>query len=268
MKLRHVKPESIKVPETRVTSYFDSDMMAQFQESIKTLGVVEPIICVEVGQDLYLVDGKNRWREAVNNHTPTVPVAVIPGEEKDVYLKNLFLNVMRGKQKIKEMRQVVETLYKDYKMDSEAIEKGTGLTRRFIEDLLLISELPDEVVATFDKGTLEKGKALALAKLPTKDIQLRVFYEIDGRPYTVEGVEQVVLNVIGLLAKEPLVPPPPESKPPVLLDCSFCHEFYEVDALKVVRICPSCESLLRFELQKIVNATAETKGDDDKSAKH
>jgi len=251
MKLRQVKIDDIKVPETRVTSYFSAEVYQEFASSIKAAGVMEPVVCVEVGEELYLVDGKNRLVQAKERGDISVPVAVIPGEEKDIYLSNLFLNVMRGKPRVREMREVIELLYKDYAMGVDQIAARTGLSQVFIDNLLLISQLPDEIVTAFDEERLAKGKALALAELPTPELQVKLFYQIDGRNISVKDVEDIVLDMLRMVG---IPPPPPAVVVPEAerrLACDMCSREYEVKWLKSVFLCAECESLLRYQLKDI-----------------
>lgn len=117
MKSKELPIDQVKVPEVRVTSYFDKDVYEQFKKTVAQVGVLEPIVVVEVGEEYYLVDGLHRLVEAKAKGDLKIPAVIIPGEDKDVFLTNLFLNQLRGKPKIKEQREVIELLFKEYKMD-------------------------------------------------------------------------------------------------------------------------------------------------------
>ncbi len=251
MKLRQVAIDKIKIPETRVTSYFSAEVYQEFSNSIKAAGIMEPIICVEVGEDLYLVDGKNRLVQAKEKGDKTVPVAVMPGTEADIYLQNLFLNVMRGKPKVREMREVIGKLYQEYQMGVDSISSKTGLSEAFINDLLVISGLPDEIVAAFDEERLAKGKALAIAKLPTPELQVRLFYMIDGRNIAVADVVDIAAQMVTLVGTPPPPPAPVIPEAERVLACDMCHIEKEIRWLKSVFLCSECESLLRYQLGEI-----------------
>ncbi len=251
MKLRQVSIDKIKVPETRVTSYFSAEVYQEFSNSIKAADILEPIICVEVSDELYLVDGKNRLVQAQAQGLKTVPVAVMPGDEDDIYLTNLFLNVMRGKPRVREMRAVLEELYKNRGKGIDVIAAKTGLSESFINDLLVISALPDEIVAAFDEERLAKGKALAIAKLPTPELQVRLFYMIDGRNIAVADVVDIAAQMVVLVGTPPPPPAPVIPEAERLLACDMCHIEKEIKWLKSVFLCSECESLLRYQLMEI-----------------
>ena len=265
MKLRQVAIDKIKIPETRVTSYFTEEVYREFSNSIKAAGILEPIICVEVNDELYLVDGKNRLVQAKEIGEKTVPVAVMPGDEDDIYLTNLFLNVMRGKPKVREMRAVLEELYKNRGKGIDVIAAKTGLSETFINDLLVISALPDEIVTAFDEERLAKGKALALAKLPNAELQIKLFYQIDGRNIAVRDVEDIAAQMLVLVGTPPPPPAPVVPESERTLACDMCHEDWELKWLKSVFLCSECESLLRYQLGEIERQAATAQRAPEKS---
>jgi ParB family chromosome partitioning protein len=236
--------ESVRVPDTRVTSYFDSEVYEQFKNTIAQVGVLEPIVVVEVGEEYFLVDGLHRLVESQERGDATISAVVIPGEEKDVFLTNLFLNVLRGKPRVGEIREVVELLSGAFKLETKQICEKTGLTESYVNDLLSVSRLPEEVQIAFDDGRLAKGKALALAKLPTPELQLRVFYQIDGRDLTVEAVEGIVAVVLEELGKQVTVATRTRDPAERRLECGKCHQEHALSELKQVFICAECEALL------------------------
>jgi ParB/RepB/Spo0J family partition protein len=262
MKSKELLIDKVQIPETRVTSYFDNDVYEQFKRTVEQFGVLEPIIVVAVDDSYYLVDGLHRLIEAKNKGDARINAVIIEGDEKDIYLTNLFLNQLRGKPKIKEQREVINLLYKDYKMGTNDICEKTGMTQAFIEDLLIISELPAEILDAFDDARLAKGKALELAKLPTAELQLRVFYQIDGRNLTVENVREIISMVMAEIGNKP-APAQDQGPAPVhTLTCSFCGVERAVDMLKSVFVCGECESLLRYELLQLSKSTlGPTAGD-------
>lgn len=207
MKHKELPVDYVKIPQTRVTSYFDNEVYEQFKKSVAQAGVLEPIVVVEVGKEYYLVDGLHRLLEAKNAGQKTISAVIIPGEEMDVYLTNLYLNVLRGKPRVAELRRVVEMLYTEYQMGVDKIAEKTGLTVRFIDDLLLISKLPELVQEAFDEGKLEKGKALALTRCPDAQTQVYIYEALWGKRLTVKDWNEYIdalLNEKRILPEAPL----------------------------------------------------------------
>ena len=116
MKLRTVDPKIIKVPEVRVRARFDEETLKVFQETIKAVGQITPIICFEVGEDIVLSDGGHRLAEAISNGESGIKVVVLPGDMIDVMTKNIMLDHARGKTPVSDMVVVIKSLTQDYNL--------------------------------------------------------------------------------------------------------------------------------------------------------
>ena len=114
MKLRRVNPNMIKWPEVRVTARMDEETTAEFAESIKTIGVDEPIKCYQVGDELIGSDGKHRCFEAIRQGINPVEVYVREGTMEDVLCNNLMSGHLRGAHPVSEMRKSIEALNKEF----------------------------------------------------------------------------------------------------------------------------------------------------------
>ncbi len=166
MKLRTVDPKSIKVPEIRVRAVFDEETLKVFQETIKAVGQIAPIICFEVGEDIVLSDGGHRLDEAIANGESGIKVVILPGDMIDVMTKNIMLDHARGKTPVSDMVKVIKSLTQDYNLDSDQISEKTGMPRAYIEKLWKIAEASPVVQQALDEGWLGVGAAFEIARLP------------------------------------------------------------------------------------------------------
>ena len=237
--------DKIKVPSTRITSYFDNETYAQFQASIKQLGLLGDILVVQTGEVFFLVDGLHRLQELQHNGVRQVPATVIQGDERDVFLTNIIMNLLHGKPKIKEVREVIGVLYNDYQMGTDQIAEETGMSVHFVDDLLLISKLPDQVLEAFDNGELEKGKALALTKLTSADQQLYMFEALRGKRLSVHDWESYIVDVARMRSEAVPAVQPPAPAVPLKRPCDICNTEHELKWLQTVFICPECLAAAR-----------------------
>ena len=244
MKLRTVKPGEINVPETRVTSFWDSELLEIFKASIKAMGILEPPVCVESDGKLFLVDGLHRFEEVLHSGAATLQVVVLPGKEEDVYLTNLLLNRLRGKTKVSEMVQVIGLLWKEYGLNSEKIQERTGLPRDYIERLMVISEASEAVRGALDEEEIGVGHAYALSKLPTHDMQDDMLRQQRLYRFRVKDLEGLVRQTLDIRAEVPPFTPLTEPPPPPKIRCFYCDQ--EVDLAKIANpaTCITCSGIL------------------------
>jgi len=244
MKLRRVNPTTITVPETRVTARFDDETWRQFQESIRDVGPVAPVICCEVDGELVLVDGLHRLVEAINSKTGNIDVAVIPGDMVDVLTKNLFLDHLRGKTPVSEMVTVVEALWKEYGLDSEQIAARTGMTRDYVEKLQLISELTPMCREALDEGRIGVGHAAALTRLKDPVRQEMVLGQLLMYHWTVKDLESYIRDVLATIEATPPPPAGPAERPPVKIKCVYCGREYDPSEVAYVATCRECSGIM------------------------
>lgn len=256
MKLRKVDPKSIMVPEVRVTARFDEEKLAMFRESIKTTGQVAPIICVVVDGVLVLVDGQHRLNEAIANKVPTVDVVVTDGDMVDVLTKNIFVDHLRGKTPVSEMRKVIEALFKEYNIGIEDIVKKTGLTQDYVEKLLLISELTPMCLEALDQERIGVGHASALTKVKDPARQEMILNQLMTYHWTVKALEEYIKEVETLVANK--VEPPPVTGPQVspTVRCRFCGNEYDPAQVASVIVCQSCSGIM-YEAIALARREAE-----------
>jgi ParB/RepB/Spo0J family partition protein len=240
MKLRRVDPNTIKVPETRVTAQFDEELLAMFKASIREVGQTSPILCCQVDSDLILVDGLHRLMEAITNKTPRIDVNIFDGDMVDVLTKNIFVDHLRGKTPPSEMVKVIEALWKEFDLDSEQIAKRTGLSRDYVEKLQLISQLTPYCKAALDEGRIGVGHAAALTKIKDPARQETILGQVELYHWTVKATDDFVREVNRIVNKPEEVKAPGEALPPPKIKCRFCDIEYDITQISNPNLCTSC----------------------------
>lgn len=244
MKLRKVKPDSIKVPEVRVTARFDDETWQQFQASIKEIGAVAPVICCLVDEELVLVDGLHRLVEAQRNGAATVDVAVIEGDMRTVLTRNLMLDHLRGKTPISEMVTLIEVLWKEYGMNSEEIAKDGVMTRDYVEKLMLISELTPLCREALDEGRIGVGHAVALTKIKDPVRQEMVLAQQQLYRWPVKELEKYIKDVLELVAYKEEKEAVEVDKQPVKVKCIYCGGEYDPSEVAAPITCRYCSGIM------------------------
>lgn len=262
MKLRRVPPDSIVVPEIRVTARFDEETWEQFQSSIREVGAIAPVICCEIDGKLVLVDGLHRLVEAKNCGDKVVNVAVMPGDMADVLTKNLFLDHMRGKTPPSEMVKVIEVLTKEFSLNSEKIAAKTGMTRDYVEKLQAISELTPLGRQALDEGKIGVGQAFALTKLKDPIRQETVLGQCLLYGWKTKDLEEYIKEVLKLVEAHEETPPAEEPKEPYKLKCTFCGGLYDITEVANPTTCRGCSGVLFAAIaQAKAEAAAEAKAE-------
>lgn len=240
-----VEISRIQVPDIRVTSQFDGDLLEELEESIARQGILQPLQLEEVDGVLWLVDGYHRLMAAKELGNPTVPCVISSGTPDSVLLKNLVVNRQRGKSNPAEEAKLIRLLREEGGYSLEKIAQMSGLSIGWTRKLHDIAYLPIEVLTMISQGRL--GISHAIELIPLKDTAHQI--ELAGQAvewrYT---IEQTRLRVIFLL-QPALAPSPggvqfdPRGRPtPVPIPCAGCGEDL-TDFVSYLYMCGDCQRL-------------------------
>ncbi len=265
MKLKRVNPSTIMIPELRVTARFDEEKLSMFRESIATTGQVAPIICVQVEDQVVLVDGLHRLQEAIASKQPLIDVVITDGDMTDVLTKNIFIDHLRGKTPPSEMRQVIAALYAEYHLGIEDIQKKTGLTRDYVEKLLNLSKLTPFLLEAVDEEHLSVGLATALMKIDDPIRQEIVWQVIESNHWKGQRALDYVKEVLAIREQMAAPPAPPPPELPRTATCQYCRRELPPERLASVITCPECSSIM-YEAVALARRDAAETAQADKNA--
>ena len=244
--LQWIDPHLLKVPDVRITSTWDPEMLEMFKKSVEVEGIQQPLTIVQEGEDLWIVDGLHRQQEALLKGINPVPCIVFKGTMRQVMTKNLTSNRLRGGVKASEMIKVIKWLTEHEGMDSDAIRRETGYKRDYIEKLQLTARAVPEVLDSLDKEEINVGHAFQISRIQDKDVQLRLLAQVFQYRLTVKDLTIVVEDTLEILTRRAQQGPPDPAQQPVLvpkIKCGFCEEEYPLKQVTGVNVCMSCYGL-------------------------
>lgn len=241
MLVRKLRPSEIRIPDVRVTAVYDEELQQLLKDSLAAMGQVQPIVVVKSNNAFFLVDGLHRLEEAQKRGDSTIDAAIYEGEEKDVLLKNLVLNRLRGKTKASEMVTVIKSLYNDHGLDSDQIRDQTGLSRVYIEELIKISEASPSVQEALDRELIGVSHAFEISRIPSFIAQDEVIAKYQVWRWTVKELHDQVDQVLASLEEIKAAPPGEElPRPKAKYYCEACREEAALRYLRPVLLCPDC----------------------------
>lgn len=250
MKLKHLPIAKIKIPEVRITAVYDEELQALLRDSLAAMGQVQPIVVVQSGEDFFLVDGLHRLQDARDKGQQSIEAVVYEGAEKDVLLKNLVLNRLRGKTKAGEMVKVISSLWQDYGMDSVAIQEATGLGRDYIEKLQKISLASPSVQEALDKEVIGVGHAFEISRLPSLVAQDEIVGKYPIWHWTVKELHDQIDRVLEAMKELSPEAISVEPRPKPVYSCEGCKMEADLRYLRPVLLCPNCFGLIWRQAQQ------------------
>jgi ParB family chromosome partitioning protein len=234
----------VEWPENRVTAYYLEGQEELLHESLAVLGQQQPLVVVQVGEQFFGVDGLHRWQAAQARGDETIPAVVTQGGERDVLLRNLVLNSLRGRTKASEMVAVVKELREDQGMSIEELEAALGHSRKWVEDLIFVSEAVAPVRQALDDELLTLGHAVALAEIKDQETQERLCGQQLIYRWSIKELRDHIKSTLRVRAEADGATPQPQAAPAALVACKYCHDTPAPELIVTVPICASCSGLL------------------------
>jgi ParB family chromosome partitioning protein len=189
---------------------FDQDALEELAQSIRTDGIIQPLI-VRKHQDGYqLVAGERRWRAAGIAGLARVPVVVQEISDERMLEIALIENIQREDLNPIEMAEAFDRMSHDLNLTQEEIGRRTGKDRAVIANAIRLLQLPQEIKALLAQRKLSAGHALAILKLKLEDDRIRLARQTSEMGWSVRQVEQVAAT---LNERRPEQDPPPTAPP-------------------------------------------------------
>lgn len=171
---------------------FDEDQLSALSDSIKTHGVLQPLVVRLQGERYQLVAGERRLRAAQAAGLTEVPVRIVNFNDQQVLEATLVENIQRTDLNPIEKAQGFHEYLQRYKMTHEELAQRLGLDRSTVTNLVRLLELPVEVQTALRVGQITAGHARALLAITDRERQVSLCNEIIARGHSVRMVESLV----------------------------------------------------------------------------
>src|SRR4029079_6783875 len=164
--------------------HLDEARLDELAQSIKTNGVIQPIVVRKVDGGYRIIAGERRWRAAQRAGLLRVPVVVkemSAAKDSQILEMALIENIQREDLNPIDEAAAYEKLSTEYKMTQEQIAAAVGKDRASVANHLRLLKLPQEVRAEVADGRLSMGHARALLAIQDEAAQRRVARDVIAR---------------------------------------------------------------------------------------
>lgn len=171
---------------------FDQEELNALSASIKTHGVLQPLVVRRVGEKFQLIAGERRLRAAQAAGFAEVPVQVVDFNDQQVLEAALIENIQRADLNPIEKALGFQDYLKRFSMTHEQLAGRLGMDRSTITNLVRLLDLPTEVQDAVRVGQISGGHARTLLALNDKERQVALCKEIIACGHSVRTTEALV----------------------------------------------------------------------------
>jgi len=184
-----IKPNS-KQPRT----YFADAELAELVDSIKQIGVLQPIVVRQVGDDYELIMGERRWRASTQAGLTEIPAIIRDTDDTAMLRDALLENLHRANLNPLEEATAYRQLLDDFECSQEELATRIARSRPQITNTLRLLKLPPLVQRRVAKGDISAGHARALLGLNTPEEMEQLAQKIVADGLSVRAVEEIVAH--------------------------------------------------------------------------
>ncbi len=190
--------EAVAPNPVQPRTHFDEEALAELEQSIREVGLLQPIVVREISPGAYeLVMGERRLRATKEVGLATIP-AIIRETGDDVMLRDALLeNLHRQQLNPLEEAAAYQQLLDDFGATHEELASKIGRSRSTITNTLRLLHLPPPVQRRVAAGVLSAGHARALLGLSTHEAQERMAERVVAEGMSVRAVEEAVALAAG-----------------------------------------------------------------------
>ncbi len=190
--LREISIEEILPNPYQPRTTWDQQELADLAESIRSNGVIQPIIVRPAGKKFELIAGERRLRAAHIAGLNRIPAMVRQATDEQLLELALIENIHRTNLNPIERANAYQTFLTTFSLTQSEAAQRLGEDRSVIANYLRLLDLPDEIKQMLTDGQLTMGHARAMLALPTDELRRKLANRALAGRLSVRDVERLV----------------------------------------------------------------------------
>ena len=148
---------------------FDEEALEELADSLRTLGVIQPITVKPTKEGKYIIiSGERRWRASQLAGIELLPAYIRDVDDTNLHAMALVENVQRQDLNAIEIALSLQRLIEECGLTQEALSEKVGMKRSTVSNYMRLLKLPDEVQLALKEGVISMGHAKAIAGAESK----------------------------------------------------------------------------------------------------
>lgn len=172
---------------------FDDDALQELANSIRQIGIIQPITLRDMGDGTYIIiAGERRWRASQRAGLTHIPAYIRTVNDENMMEMALVENIQRQDLTALEIALAYQHLIEQYNLTQEQLSDKVGKNRATVTNYLRLLKLPAPIQMALKNREIDMGHARALLSLNDPQAQLQVFNELKKDKLSVRKIEEMV----------------------------------------------------------------------------
>lgn len=188
--------EQLRPNPTQPRQHFAEQEIAELSDSIKALGVLQPILVRPRDDHYQIVAGERRYRAATRAGLPQVPVIIKEFDDRQTLEVALVENVQRHNLNPLEEAKGYQRLIDEFSLTALEVAERVGKDRATVANIVRILRLPPAVQEFIADGRISLGHAKAILTVKEPSAQINLAQKVIDEGLSVRALEAIVGRVV------------------------------------------------------------------------
>lgn len=190
-----VRLSDIEPKQEQPRKRFNEDSIVELADSIRQVGVIQPLILQKVEDHYEIIAGERRYRAARLAGLKEVPSVIRDLSEQQVLEIALIENIQREDLNPMEEAQAYQRLIKEFKLKQDEVAEKVGKSRAAVANSLRLLKLSKKVQEMLVEEMISSGHARALLAVDNAEQQYILAVRIFDEKLSVREVEKIIRSV-------------------------------------------------------------------------
>ncbi|KRQ85954.1 Chromosome-partitioning protein Spo0J [Caloramator mitchellensis] len=175
---------------------FDEEKINALAESIKSHGIIQPIVVKREGEFYKIIAGERRWRAAKIAGLKKVPIVEKELSQREIMEISLIENIQREDLNPVEEALAYKRLMEEFELTQEEIAARVGKSRSAIANSLRILNLDERVLNYIINGELSEGHGKVIVSIEDNELQFNIAKKVVDEGLNVRQTEKLVKEIL------------------------------------------------------------------------
>ncbi len=192
--IREIPIDQVVPSRFQPRTHFDAETLEELAESIRSQGIVEPVIVrqTQPNQPYELIAGERRLRAARMAGLTRIPAIVRELDDRSALELSLVENLAREELRPIDEARALLRLNREFGLSHDAIARRIGKSRPYVTNSIRLLDLPAQIIEMLERGELTAGQARPLLALDSQEAQIKLALKIAAENLTARKTEALV----------------------------------------------------------------------------
>ncbi len=256
-KISYIELSKLLVPEFEAHRLIPDDYITEISESIKKLGILEPLLVRSKDKDFEIVAGCVRYRCAKIAGLKSAPCIILGLDDKAAEIVKLHENIKRVPLDHIDQGNTFVMLRDKFSMTEEAISATVGKSIAYVSQHISLVSQDEELIKAVRDKRISFSQARELMQVTDKSERRRLLHYCEKDGATVEVLKEWVKDYKNSLIRNSPSSTAPESihyehdRPQDFRLCQACNKAVNISDIRQLFLCPPCEIALKLAISEV-----------------